>query len=90
MLLSCFQIEPPTEVITKLKVPSTDSVSFHSVESYSNYSSSESGQPDFAEAKKFPVTGFPSAFNVCHVQSLFTQVDVVSFSFDILLIIRIY
>ena len=76
LIVLFLQVEPPTELITQLKVPSTDSVSFHSIESFSNYSTKS--QPDFEAAKKFPLDGFPSAFNVCHVQSLFTQVVIIA------------
>lgn len=68
-------VEPPTELITQLKVPSTDSVTFHNVNSYRNYSPAQPA--NFEAAKKFPLDGFPAAFNVCHVQSLFTQIYIV-------------
>lgn len=68
-------VEPPIELVTKLKVPSTDSITFHSIESFSNYSAA--GKPNFEAAKKFPLDGFPSPFSVCHVKSLFTQIYIV-------------
>jgi len=66
-------IEPPQELITRLKVPSTNSVTFHDIQSFSNYSEEQVGDVN----KMFPIDGFPSAFSVYNVKSLFVQIYVV-------------
>lgn len=64
-------VEPPAELVTKLDIPSAENIKFHSIQSYSNYATNSQ---QFDEARLFPLDGFPSAFNVCHVQSLFTEI----------------
>ena len=70
-----FQIQVPTEVVSSLSVPKTDSIHFHPLVAMGNHQSEEA-ITGLAEYSKLPVHQIPFFFQLYHIHSSFVEVRV--------------
>ena len=69
-LCSIFQEEPPLDLVTTIKIPSTNSIPFHNIETMSNSRVDEK----LVKVPKFHVDEVPFAMQLDDIKSLFLQV----------------
>jgi len=69
------EIDPPSEIISKVAVPSTDSITFHNIQSKSNQHVQQNSSTDILES--FPLDNLPCPFYIHDVKSFFTQIHVI-------------
>ena len=67
------QLPVPTEVVSALSVPRTDSIQFHPLVAMGNHQSEEA-LAGLAENVKFPVHNVPFFFHLYHIHSSFVEV----------------
>eukprot|EP00112_Aurelia_sp_Birch-Aquarium-sp1_P017903 Seg42.13_Seg42.8 transcript_id=Seg42.13_Seg42.8/GoldUCD/mRNA.D3Y31 product="putative protein C05D11.1" protein_id=Seg42.13_Seg42.8/GoldUCD/D3Y31 len=66
--------EPPANLVGSMKVPSTDSIPFHSIRTITNRQAKDN---TIAKVPKFQVSEIPFAFQLDDIKSLFLQMTVV-------------
>ena len=65
------QVEPPTDILLSVDVPSVDSIHFHSIKPSSNH------DPASANANpKFPLGNIPVTFQLDDIQTNFVNVSI--------------
>ncbi|XP_028410939.1 uncharacterized protein C05D11.1-like [Dendronephthya gigantea] len=65
-------IEPPSELVSSLPIPSISSINFHDVKTASNLGNIS----DDVIISKFPVNNIPYSFQLDHISSLFIEITV--------------
>ena len=70
-----FQLPVPTEVVSELSIPRTDSIHFHPLVAMGNHRSEEA-LAGVTENAKFPVHKIPFFFHLYHIHSSFVEVHV--------------
>eukprot|EP00795_Rhopilema_esculentum_P010837 gene10837-19653_t len=68
------EVEPPPNLVSSMKVPSTDSIPFHAIRTATNTRKTENSP---AKVPKFHVSEIPFAFQLDNIKSLFLQMSVV-------------
>ena len=69
-----FQVPVPSEVVSSLSVPTTDSIHFHPLVAMGNHQSVEA-ITGLAEFSKFPINQIPFFFQLFHIHSSFVEVE---------------
>eukprot|EP00794_Sanderia_malayensis_P015886 gene15886-17486_t len=69
------EVEPPENLVNTMKVPSIESIDFHTIQTLSN--STAKGDNSVAKVPKLHLSEIPFAFQLDHIKSLFLQMTVV-------------